>query len=123
MGLVNLGAAACEEGDFARASACYREALAIERRLGSKSEISISLDGLSAVAAGRKAWERAARLAGAAEALRAAISYERLPVDVAARERTLALVREALGEAAFETAFAEGRRMSLDEALAVALEG
>ena len=68
------------------------------------------------------AWERAARLAGAAEALREASGYELEPADRAFRERYSAEVRAALGEAALEGAMAEGRALTLEQAMAEALE-
>jgi predicted ATPase/serine/threonine protein kinase len=122
MNLVNLGAAAAEEGDLPAARAHYREALAIEQALGSKSEISISLDGLAAVAAKRGEWERAARLAGAAEALREAIGYELEVPDRALRDRYVERVRAALSDAVFEEGVAEGRALTMEEAVREALE-
>jgi tetratricopeptide (TPR) repeat protein len=119
--LCNLGAVACEEGDLQSASACYREALTIDRALGNRAGASYSLDGLGAVAAKRRECERAAHLAGAAEALRASMGYELEPADRGFRERYLADLREWLGDEAFEAAAAEGRAMTLERAIELAL--
>ena len=121
MSLVNLGLVAWETGDAEAARVNYREALEIQRELGSKSEMSVTLDGLAAVAARDGAWRRAARLAGAAEALREAIGYDLEPVDRGVREGCLAELRERLGAEGLEAATAEGRALSLDEALDEAL--
>jgi predicted ATPase len=119
--LSNFGAAACEAGDLTTATACYREALTLSEGLGFKSALSYTLGGLGAVAARRGAPERAARLAGAAEALREDIGYELEPADRAFRDRYVAETRAALGEAAFAEATAEGRAMTLGEAVRLGL--
>jgi hypothetical protein len=107
--LCNLGAVTCDEGDVDTAHACYEEALRTARALGSEEFVSLALDGLAAVAAKRSDWERAARLAGAAEALLETIGAVLAPVDRDFRERYLAEVRTHLGAAALEAAMAEGR--------------
>jgi non-specific serine/threonine protein kinase len=120
--LMNLGAVACEEGDFAEARARYAEALEIARDVGSRPQVSLALDGLAAVAAGRSEWRRAGRLAGAAEALRAKLKFAIDPVDQALRDRTLEAVRAGAGEAAFAETLAEGRALSADDAIREALD-
>jgi predicted ATPase/serine/threonine protein kinase len=120
--LANLGALAYERGDPRAASASYREALAAARALGDTVGVSLSLDGLGAVAERRGDWERAARLAGAAEAMRATIGYELEHTDRAFRDNYLSVVRERLGETALEAALAEGRAMTLEQAARTASE-
>jgi non-specific serine/threonine protein kinase len=115
--LCNLGAALCDAGDLEAARSCYLEALPSLRELGNTFGISVALDGLAAVAAGRGEWERAARLAGAASALREPIGGELEPADRTTRERYLREVREHLGEAALEAALAEGRATPRDRAI------
>ena len=62
--------------------------------------------------------ERSARLFGAAEAL----GYQQAPAERALREPYLAAARSRLEEAAWEAAWAEGRAMTFEEAVAYALE-
>jgi non-specific serine/threonine protein kinase len=114
--LCNLGAVACEEGDLAAASARYREALALARGLGDKAVASWTLDGLAAVAAKQDGWQRAAPLAGAADALRDAIGAKLAPIDDLFRERYLAEVRRALDETTFDAAWRAGRELTLEQA-------
>jgi hypothetical protein len=65
--------------------------------------------------------ERPIRLLGAGEAFCETLGA-RPPVAIAQEyERTVAAGRAALGEAAFAAAWAEGRAMSLDEAVEYAL--
>jgi predicted ATPase/serine/threonine protein kinase/Tfp pilus assembly protein PilF len=120
-GLLNLGTVSCEEGELPEASAYYRQALTYAQAYGSKGDISLAFDGLAAVAAKRGAWERAARLAGAAEVAREAVSARLNPADRAFREQYLARVSAALGEAPMREAAAEGRAIRLEQAIEYAL--
>jgi hypothetical protein len=67
--------------------------------------------------------ERGARLWGASEALRARIGCRIAPASRLNRERTVALLREQLGEAELARLAAAGAKMNADEAVAFALEG
>jgi non-specific serine/threonine protein kinase len=120
--LGNLGAVAAEEGDLRAARSYYREALAIDRAMGSREGIACALDGVADVASRTGEWTRAGRLAGAAEALRRGIGYELEPADRAFRERYMAEAREHLGEAGLEAALAEGRAMTIEQAVRMELE-
>ena len=59
---------------------------------------------------------------GPAGALRAAIGAPLPPRDRTLHERDIAAVRARLGEAAFAAAWAEGRAMPPEQAVAFALE-
>jgi predicted ATPase/DNA-binding SARP family transcriptional activator len=120
--LVGLGDLSWESGDLAAAHAFYQEALTLRRRTPHKECLAECLEGLAGVAAGQGREERAARLLGAAEALRDAGGAVILPHRRPAFERLLADVRTALGEEAFAAAWAAGRALSLEEAIALALE-
>jgi hypothetical protein len=65
--------------------------------------------------------ERAARLFGAAEVLLEALHASLPHVERDDYGRAVAGVRAALGDAAFDTAHGEGRAMSVEEAIALAL--
>jgi hypothetical protein len=65
---------------------------------------------------------QAARLFGAAAALREAISAPRPPAFRSYYERDLTAVRDRLGQEAFETAWAEGQGMTPEQAIEYALE-
>src|SRR6266849_1667335 len=106
------------QGDYAAARALYEESLAITRKLGAKLDIALGLEGLAGVVAaqGEPAW--AARLWGAAEALREVLSTPLTPVERADYERAVAAARTQLGEKAFAAAWAQGRSMTPEQALA-----
>ena len=73
-----------------------------------------------AVAEGQPA--RAARLGGAAEALREALGAALHPVLHPGHDQAVQAMRAALGEEAFAAAWAEGQALPLEEAVALALE-
>jgi hypothetical protein len=64
----------------------------------------------------------AARLFGAAEAVRESAGIPLPPVQRAAYERDLAAASTQLDQVAWETAWAEGRALTLDQAIAEALD-
>jgi hypothetical protein len=66
--------------------------------------------------------ERAARLWGAAERLRAALGCRPPPAARATYERALATACAQLGEAAFATAWEGGRALPVEQAIAEAVD-
>jgi predicted ATPase/serine/threonine protein kinase len=120
--LENLGAAAREQGDFNMAIAHYAEALVLHRTRKDQDGLAGVLDGLGAVAAAKGVWRQAARLAGAADVVREGVGVELDPTDRADRDRYLADARAAMGEAEFKAAMAEGRALTLEQAVSEALE-
>ena len=123
MSLNRLGFMARDQGDYGAAWVLFEESLAIFRELGNKLGIAQNLEGLAAVAVAQAQSERAARLFGAAEGLREVIGAPLPSADRAEHDRSVAAVRTALGEEAFAAAWAEGRAISLEQAVEYALEG
>jgi non-specific serine/threonine protein kinase len=119
--LHGLGLVAWGRGDGAGATGRLREALAIRRELDDRSGLAACLEGLATVAAGSGQPERAARLLGAAGALRAAVGAPLPPAERPEVEAAAAAARAALGEAAFAAASAAGADLPLERAMAEAL--
>ena len=120
--LVNLGWVALLQGDDVRANALYKESLVLCRELGDRLTASENLDGLACSAGERGDGGRAARLFGAAEALREATGYEQAPRDRSLREPYLEAVRDLADEEARSAAWEQGRSMRFEDAIAYALE-
>ena len=120
--LDNLGWAALMRGDQQQAEGLHRESLALSRQLGDKLVAAEALEGLACSASARGEAERVARLFGAAEALREAVGYRQEPREHAMREPYLVAARPRLSEARWDAAWAEGRRLGFEEAIAYALE-
>jgi predicted ATPase/class 3 adenylate cyclase/Tfp pilus assembly protein PilF len=119
--LCGLAKLACCQGDYGAACSLYEESLAIRRELGAKRGVAECLEGLAEAAGSREEWDRAARLLAAAAALREAVGSSLPPPDRAEYERNVAAARTALSEKTFAAACAEGRAMTLGEAINYAL--
>jgi ATP/maltotriose-dependent transcriptional regulator MalT len=119
--LDNLGWAAIARGDHERGRGLHEESLALCKEQGDKLIASESLEGLACVAGAEGEAEGAARLFGAAQALREAVGYHHMPEEDALREPYLATTRSRLDEAAWQAAWAEGREMSMEQAIEYAL--
>jgi non-specific serine/threonine protein kinase len=116
-----LGDVARARGDLDGAVARYRECLAPTEDSSHQLWVANALDGVAAVAAVRGQPERAARLHGAAAALRERMGAAVAPWERPAYERDLAAARAALAPDAFDAAWAAGAAQPLEEAVAEAL--
>jgi DNA-binding CsgD family transcriptional regulator len=81
------------------------------------------LECLAALATDADSHREAARLFGAAHAIREHMGAVRLKVYDAAYEASVAALRDAMGEEDFDSAWAEGAAMSTEEAIAYAQRG
>lgn len=125
---LNLGYTVLYLGDDHQAALFFKQALSLSREVDDERGVVDSLAGFAAVAAAREKAEAAIRLYGAAEAQYQGLLAEGKtidslidPADRREFERYQAVCRSQLGEAAFETAWAEGRRLTLEQALDEAL--
>jgi len=121
--LLNLGEVMGAQGEYAAAQAHFEESLALAQELGDRESLAYALEGFASVAAAQGRGERAARLWGAAEALRDAIGNFLPPSGRINYDGDVAEVHAQLGEAAFQEAWREGRATPLEEAVRYALEG
>jgi predicted ATPase len=126
--LINLAAAEYLQADYASAAAHFAEGLTMAqesatRVVGDKIAISYGLDGFAALAVRRGYATLAAQLAGAADQLRDSFNYHIEPAERRFREAYLESIRAMLSETSFEDAYAQGRNLKLDQAVALALSG
>ncbi len=109
-------------GDYAKAREIFREVLTLARGLDTHQPVSWALWGMAGSLLGLGKAEQATRVLAATERL-LEVLHTQLPLmwrklhgdDVSA-------AREALGTEAFDAAWAEGRAMTLDQAITHALE-
>jgi predicted ATPase/class 3 adenylate cyclase len=120
--LLNMGYVEKHQGEYGRATDLFKEYLILYRELGGRDSTATSLAGLGGVAGLQRQPVRAARLLGAAEALLEAANDYLAPADRAEYERDVAAARAQLDEATFAAARAEGRAMTIEQAVAYALE-
>jgi transposase len=117
--LHNQGYVALHQGNDAQAAALFGQSLALFREMGDKQGIAKCLEGLASVAGAVGQPERAARLWGAAEILWGPGGW-RSPAERAAYDRSVAAARAQIELAAFTAAWAWGRAMYLEQAIAEA---
>jgi non-specific serine/threonine protein kinase len=118
-GLADL---ATRDRDFATARSLHDQSLAIRKRLGDPWTIALSLESLAELAALQRQRGRALRLAGAAARLRASAGAPPPPVNQQRLQSWLPSAHLALTESARTAAWAEGQAMSIEQAVAYALE-
>src|SRR5207302_3171973 len=113
--LSNLGTLAYEQGDYPQARRRYEEAWRAGRPTGSNltSGHGLALVARTDAALGHHA--RAARLLGAASAVRRATGEVASPGLQAEVDILAARLRDLLGEAAFAEAFTRGERLRGEE--------
>jgi predicted ATPase/DNA-binding XRE family transcriptional regulator len=119
--LSNLGEAARQQRDFERARSLFAEALELLREVGDNHVIVAGLGGMATIAVDLGQARHAARLFGAEEALREAIGAPLPPADQAEYRRYVSEARAMLDDCDFDAAWAEGRAMTLEQAVAFAI--
>ena len=120
--LHSLGHAVLAQGQAGRARGLFVESLALARELEDRGGVAEGLAGFAAVAAAEGRGERAARLLAAATAHWEAHGLVMWPAERAEYERTTARARAQLDEATWQRAWDEGRAMTMERAIAYALE-
>jgi predicted ATPase/DNA-binding SARP family transcriptional activator len=119
--LTDLGDVAHTQGDDERAMAFYRESLGLLRETGGPHYICKCLEGAAGMAGIQGRPEQAARLFGAVERLRDSTATPIRPVDRVTYHRLVDTTRAQLDDKTFAAAWAEGRAMTLEQAIAYAL--
>jgi tetratricopeptide (TPR) repeat protein len=119
--LRNLAILAHRRGDDERARRLLEESLRVLRELGEKWFLSRSIETLAEVLASQGAHQRAAHLFGAAEGLRDEVGAPVLAFYRADYEEAIARARDAIGAAAFDQCWREGRALKAEAAVAYAL--
>jgi len=115
-----LALVAREQADFERAGTYYQQSLALFHELGVRQALARSLSGLAGVAGRQGLALRAARLFGAADAFFKAsceTNHEQYRF-----ERDLAYTRAQFDEATFDAAWEAGQALTLEQAIAEALD-
>lgn len=119
--LHNMGYVALYQHEYARAAAFFQESMNLQQELGRRRGIAECLMGLGAVAAAREQYERAARLWGGADGLFNAIRQTMDPADRVEYERHVAAMRGHMDETAFSAAWQAGHALTLEQAIALAV--
>jgi non-specific serine/threonine protein kinase len=118
----SLGKVAQAQGDYASARSLYAEAIMIMRQVADKGGMPFLLEAFGYLAVVEGYFQRGACLLGAAEVWREITGSALPPISQADHERDMADIQVQLGVEAFATAWAEGRAMTLEQAIEYALQ-
>jgi tetratricopeptide (TPR) repeat protein len=116
-----LGSTLLHLGEYARARELHREALALYHASSNIEGITWSLERLAVLEAADGDAQKAARLLGAASVGREGLGKPLDRWDQEDWDRAIVSVRAALGEAIFTSLWAEGRTLTLEQAVVYAL--
>lgn len=111
-----------DQGQYLRAIPMYRETILEWQRLGHRAAVAHQLECFALIAKAQEQAERAARLFGAAEALREKINIQMSSQERMEYDREVADLRANLDEKAFVSHWADGRALTMDQAIKFALE-
>ena len=119
--MFNLGCVLRGEGDPDGARSMFETALRINRRNGDNWAMAYDIAGLACLAGDAGDWDRAATLHGAAQALldRTGVAWDQ--AEALNRQHSLGQARASLGDQQLERAYAQGKALSLEKALELAL--
>lgn len=109
-------------GDLQEAESLVHEAIKLAREAGDQIGVVDALELLARLAAEQDSNKEATRLWAAAESQRTTIGY-RFAINRDAQDAAIMKVRQNLGLDEFATTWAEGARLSCDEAIAYAARG
>jgi tetratricopeptide (TPR) repeat protein len=117
-----LGHIARHTGDLNQAKKIYGETIIGWQDLGHRPAIAHQLECFAFVAIAEEEPQRAIKLLGAAEALREKIGSPMASYEVMEYHKEVAQLRTMLAEAEFNAFWAEGRAMTMEQAIQFALE-
>jgi predicted ATPase len=123
IGLTVRAFVAMAQGEPDQAERDAHDALTIAARMQAYYRVADSLECLARLAADDGNHAYAARLLGAADALRERMWHGRYPMYQAGYDTAVATLRDALGQNNFEAAWAEGAALSTKDAIAYAQRG
>jgi non-specific serine/threonine protein kinase len=118
--LANLGQLSLALDDRPGATAAFRQALEVWRKLGNFVDIAECFEGMAAAMAGAQP-RRAANLLGAAEVLRERSGAPAAAVELRRYEDLVARLHKQLREDTFAAAWHQGRRLAMDRAIDLAM--
>jgi predicted ATPase/DNA-binding SARP family transcriptional activator len=120
--LSNIALVSLFENDHERAATLGREALLLSQQIGDKWTIGECLHVFAALAATEGENVRAAKLAGAAEALHESLHFPPSRIERAVRDRVASSLQEPQVQSAVALASKQGRDMTIEEAVEIAID-
>jgi non-specific serine/threonine protein kinase len=121
-GRARLGQVALREGSLAEAQHILVDAIKNFHIDGNKNGLAFALDKIASLYVVTNKPEVAAHLIGWSDANRKEIGDPRPRIEQADLDRDITTIKTKIGSSAFEAAYDSGRKMTLDEAVALALD-
>jgi hypothetical protein len=106
------------QGDYKRAAMLFKEGLILCQQVGEKVSAALAVAGLAGIAGLTGQPERAARVFAAAQAALDAFGIVLDVVDRSDLDRDIQTVRSQMNETSFSNAWAEGRTLTMEQAIA-----
>jgi hypothetical protein len=119
--LINLGEISHHRHDLKLAAARFLEGLPLLQEIGDKVSVAATLEMIAFLLIDRGNVDGGLCLLGAAEAQREILNSPIIPRDRPRYDQFLAAAREQRNTDDFQSAWVAGRKLSLDEAVAFAL--
>jgi tetratricopeptide (TPR) repeat protein len=116
--LHNLAYVVQHQGDYKRAAMLFKEGLILCQQVGEKVSAALAVAGLAGIAGLTGQPERAARVFAAAQAALDAFGIVLDVVDRSDLDRDIQTVRSQMNETSFSNAWAEGRTLTMEQAIA-----
>ena len=110
------------QGHFAQAKPLYRETIQEWQKIGHRAAIAHELECFAFIAKAQEEDQRAAQLFGAAEILRENINIPMMPAERPEYDREVSDLRANMAESTFAKAWADGRALTMEQAIAFASE-
>lgn len=110
------------QGNHESATKHFIESMRLEQELDHREGIAENLEGLASLATAQSQYGRAARLFSAAENLRTTLGIPLPPADASNLEKWKTIVRNELSDAAYTSAKDEGKYLTVDQAIELAIE-
>jgi predicted ATPase/DNA-binding SARP family transcriptional activator len=118
----HLGQVLYRQGEFAKADLLCRESLFLNQGLKDERGIIACLSAFAGIAVRRGNFKFAAHLFGAVESFLRALDLRLLQIDELEYDRNIAMLREKLDRPTLEKAWAKGKAMTMEQAIAFTLE-
>jgi predicted ATPase/class 3 adenylate cyclase len=122
LSLDQLALYARRDGRIADALSMHKDSLRIRYKLGDRPAIAENLCRFARTLADAGKTETAARLLAGAEALRQQIGSASVHAVATMNDETLSIIHSQLGESALAEAWEQGQALTVDEAVALALD-
>ena len=108
------------EGNYPEAISAYHETIIEWKRMGHRAAVAHQLECMAFIAKSMGQTEKAARMLGAAEALRQRIDIPMAPQEQAEYAGEVADLKANMDEKEFASLWADGRTMTMEQAIAYA---